>query len=112
MGDFYSYEGFGMKHFSDFDSKSLVGSSDLVKCSRCGSPRIVEFSGRCKDMCTIQFHGATLNNGTDTYEGYPVILGKGDNLEVSICIECGQVQGFDWPLDPEYYDFLTTPESE
>ena len=75
-------------------------------CSRCDSTNLATFSGRCKDMFGIDFQTQVLPNGEKTYEGYPIILGSGDDMEVTLCLECGQVQGFDkFPIQPaDWFD--------
>lgn len=56
-----------------------------MECSRCKSDRILHISARCKDQCTYEMKG---NEGY----GYPAMFGCGDNIEISVCLECGQVQ--------------------
>lgn len=66
-----------------------------MKCQRCQSPRILEFSGKCSDTfgCSI---GEKEHDG---YVPYDVGIGGGDYVEGKVCLECGQMQGV-FPLPP------------
>jgi hypothetical protein len=64
-----------------------------AKCKKCQSPRLAEILAKCSDCCQIVYNGAT-------YEGYPPedfgIGDGGDDVEITLCLNCGQVQG-KWP---------------
>ena len=64
-----------------------------AKCKKCQSPRLAEILAKCSDCCQIVYNGAT-------YEGYPPedfgIGEGGDDVAITLCLNCGQVQG-KWP---------------
>ncbi len=64
-----------------------------MNCSRCNSTRILYLSARAKDMHNYKF-------GTEEVFGsYACDFScDGDTTELDICMECGQVQGYTWPL--------------
>lgn len=66
----------------------------IEQCKRCGSTRIAEVSAKCSDLCSFKV-------GTRRIDYYvPEGVGLGNNsdcVEVSYCIDCGQIVG-DWPV--------------
>lgn len=71
----------------------------MVSCQKCESERILLVSGKVSDMCYASF-------GEAEHNGYvPCGVGVDDGedyLQVSVCLECGQVQG-EWPRpDPGF----------
>lgn len=76
------------------------------KCQRCSSDRVLDIEARCKDICHSTFKG---NTSCD----YPSTFGNGDNLDLSVCLDCGQVQEqFPLPLqpiEPGYVDLAEEP---
>jgi len=66
-----------------------------MSCQRCQSKRLAEVSGKCSDMCSAQI-------GTIEVSGYiprDLGVGGGDYLEITYCLDCGQLQGkFPLPL--------------
>jgi hypothetical protein len=66
------------------------------KCQRCESERVVR----------VHSHGVDRNNWklgngewSDGYLPHDLGIGGGDDLEMSYCLECGQIQG-KFPLPP------------
>jgi hypothetical protein len=72
-----------------------------MNCLKCQSTRSLEISARSKDQTTYTMNGRE-------YEGYAHWFGSGDELELTICLTCGQVQDeFPYPKiaeleEPEY----------
>lgn len=64
-----------------------------MKCQRCESTRILSAMGHCVDSFCASLDGRQ-------YDGYvPSKLGigrNGDDLEIKVCMNCGQLQGT-WP---------------
>jgi len=60
---------------------------------KCGSDRVLALYGKVSDRCCAVFKGAE-------HDGYPPSVGGicgGDDINVSVCLECGQVCGTDFP---------------
>lgn len=60
-----------------------------MKCHRCSSERILEFTAKCSD-CS----GSSI--GDFQKEGYvprDLGIGGGDYVEFNLCLDCGQMQG-------------------
>lgn len=64
-----------------------------MKCQRCQSERVAQVSARCSDLCFYSIGDVE----KDGYVPDNVGIGGGDNVEVSYCLECGQLQG-EWPV--------------
>jgi hypothetical protein len=66
-----------------------------MKCQRCGSERILFAQGKCSDLCF-----ARIGNSSKEHDGYVpkgLGIGGGDEIEVDVCLDCGQLQG-QWPV--------------
>ena len=60
-----------------------------MSCQSCKSDRVLSISAKCADLCGGTFKGKE-------FEGYAPSVNnicKGDYIDVTICLECGQVQG-------------------
>jgi len=64
-----------------------------MNCQKCASIRIAEFSAKCKDLGWAKIG----DSEKDGYLPYDMGVGGGDYLEISVCLDCGQLQG-QWPL--------------
>lgn len=63
----------------------------MVKCDKCKSERVIDFSAKCSDLCYTEYKGKE-------YYGYVPHIDNdiddcGDYLQPAICLECGKVQG-------------------
>lgn len=61
-----------------------------MSCSRCGSKLLLRLNAKCSDACFAKF-------GDLEHEGYvPSIkgLGRGDYINLEVCVACGQLQNF------------------
>jgi len=61
--------------------------------SECDSDRILSLRGKTSDLCFTDYDG-------ESYEGYVPSgagVGGGDYIDVSVCLDCGKVQG-DFPV--------------
>lgn len=67
-----------------------------MKCQRCGSNRLAEISGKSSDCNSIDIEGKKF----DGYVPNDIGIGGGDYIEMSWCLDCGQIQG-EWPVYPE-----------
>ena len=60
---------------------------------KCGSTRIVEILAHCSDC----FNAVRLDTG-QTYNGYVpegLGIGKGDDVQIVYCLDCGQIQNWE-----------------
>lgn len=60
-----------------------------MKCKRCSSERILFVQAHCRDLCFMRI-------GEKEHDGYVLGgfgIGAGDDVEIDICLDCGQVQG-------------------
>ena len=67
-----------------------------MTCQRCDSDRILDVISHAADK-----HAITINGYHPAPDYLPDDLGLGhggDDLDISVCLECGQLQG-DFPLD-------------
>ncbi len=80
-----------------------------MKCTRCHSPRILKIRARAKDMHDYEFMGEQLEGS------YAVDFSEdGDTTKIDVCMTCGQVQGYAWPLVSvgfEYCGFCGEPHA-
>ena len=60
-----------------------------MPCQRCNSNRIAYVSSHASDLHYVQINGKEHSG----YLPYDLDLGGGDDLEMEICLDCGQVQG-------------------
>ncbi len=64
-----------------------------MNCSRCNDTRILYLSARAKDMHCYRFQGVKVD------DVYACDFSRDpDTTELEICMTCGQVQGYAWPL--------------
>jgi len=79
-----------------------------MSCQKCGSDRVMAIFAHAKDLHNWTWAG---KEG----EGYlPEIknIGSGDDVDIDVCLECGQVQG-EWPApDPEFGESLYEDEPD
>jgi len=59
----------------------------------CEHKNTVSVSGKCSDLAFVRYHDGTETDGYMPYPGFG--LGSGDYVEVTVCIDCGTVIGFD-----------------
>jgi len=64
-----------------------------MACQKCGSTRVMSFSGKCSDC----FGGSIGSKDFDGYVPHDMGIGGGDYVEGKLCLDCGQMQG-EWPL--------------
>lgn len=65
-----------------------------MKC-KCGSERIASLSGKTSDCCFTSIGG----NEVDGYVPRDMGVGGGDYIDLTYCLDCGQIQGkFPLPL--------------
>jgi hypothetical protein len=65
-----------------------------MKCKNCKSDRILTINAKCSDLCYITYKDV----GSDGYVPSGIRIGGGDYVDMSICMECGTVQG-KFPVD-------------
>lgn len=59
-----------------------------MSCKRCDSERLIRVYGKCSDCFVANYKG-------QEYEGYVldgIGIGGGDDMEFTLCLECGQIQ--------------------
>jgi len=70
-----------------------------MNCDNCESDRLLEVMAHCTDTCAMNYKGVE-------HLGYPPFdlnLGGGDDIEYTVCLDCGKIQGLSkWP-DPEFF---------
>lgn len=64
-----------------------------MNCQRCKSERVLAAGCKCSDMYNHTLKGQEY----DGYVPHDVGLGGGDYINISVCLDCGQLQG-EWPL--------------
>jgi hypothetical protein len=57
-------------------------------CIKCDSRRILYVRAKCSDQCYTAANGNEVNGYVPNDMG----LGGGDYIEISLCMDCGQVQ--------------------
>ena len=67
-----------------------------MNCQNCKSDRIMIVSAHCSDCCFIELD----NKEHDGYVPYGFGIGRGDNVKIKLCMNCGTVQGT-WPNNSE-----------
>jgi hypothetical protein len=67
----------------------------VMSCQRCNSERLCSACGKCNDT----FSAGVGNNNMEGYVPTDLGIGGGDYLEISYCLDCGQLQG-KFPLPP------------
>jgi hypothetical protein len=65
-------------------------------CQKCGSKRVLFVSGKCNDLCFVEYDDVEKDGYVPDHLG----IGGGDYIEIEVCMECGQLQG-EWPKDDE-----------
>lgn len=69
-----------------------------MNCESCNSTRLLEVMAHCSDRCVMSFNGVEY----DGYVPYDLNLGGGDDVEFTVCLDCGKIQGLSkWP-DPQF----------
>ena len=61
---------------------------------KCTTPRIATVSGKCSDLCFVTIAGKDYNGYVPSDMG----IGGGDMIQFTYCLNCGQIQGSDFPL--------------
>lgn len=75
-------------------------------CKQCGSERSAEVGGKVSDMCS-----ASVEGGWRQDQGYvpdDMNVGGGDYIEISFCLDCGQMDGR-WPAKTSMEDLSESP---
>lgn len=63
-----------------------------MSCTKCDGNRLLSVSGKSNDLCWAEVPHLGLES-----DGYaPIVKGvcHGDYVEVTVCLDCGTVQGF------------------
>lgn len=69
-----------------------------MSCKQCKSERVASILGHCVDRFVARLD-------SKEYEGYvphDMGLGGGDDIDIDVCLDCGQIQG-DFPVNPECF---------
>jgi hypothetical protein len=76
-----------------------------MSCQRCKSARILSVSGHASDC-----FGWSLGNRSDNgYLPSDFGIGGGDDIEIDLCLDCGQLQG-KWPMSKTNLEKPMEPE--
>lgn len=73
----------------------------MTNCQRCGSSRLCEVFAHSKDSSVVKFAG-------QEHDGYfPEIKNVcgNDDCDITVCLECGQLQG-EWPVENPTYSVM------
>lgn len=65
-----------------------------MSCTKCKSERVAHIYGKCSDMCVASMDDAE-------HVGYvpdDMGIGGGDDIDFDYCLDCGQIQGDEFPL--------------
>lgn len=63
--------------------------NESVSCQRCGSHRVAQAGGKCSDLG--YFYMGSIDH--DGYVPEGVGIGGGDDVDITYCLDCGQMQG-------------------
>lgn len=61
-----------------------------MECQRCGSARVLSAQGKCSDLCFARIGDGPEHDG---YVPKGLGIGAGDNIDIDLCLDCGQAQG-------------------
>ncbi len=64
----------------------------MINCQRCDSTRVVSLAAHCNDLCVVTYAG----KHSEGYVPSDLGVGGGDDVEIDVCLNCGQLQGT-WP---------------
>lgn len=78
-----------------------------MSCQKCSSMRIASVGGKCSD-CSWFVAAGKEHNG---YVPGGVGIGSGDYIELTYCLDCGQIQG-DFPISPDVVSEVFGEDSE
>lgn len=67
----------------------------MPACGRCGSRRLCSVTAKCSDMCSVEVG----DKETHGYVPGDLGIGGSDYVELTFCLDCGQIQG-GWPKPP------------
>lgn len=69
-----------------------------MSCDNCNSERLLSVMAHCSDCCVMNYK----EHEHEGYVPYDLGLGGGDDVEFTVCLDCGKIQGLSkWP-DPEF----------
>lgn len=71
-----------------------------MSCKQCNSERIMDIQGHCVDRFTATLDGKMF--GPD-YVPDDMGIGEGDDIEISFCLDCGQMEG-EFPIHPQFFE--------
>jgi len=74
------------------EDKSVLSESKKG-CQRCGSDCILQFSGKCSDLCWVKYKGVENDGYVPSGIGIDQNDGYGDYVQGDLCLKCGQMQG-------------------
>ena len=66
-----------------------------MKCQTCKSERVASASAHCSDLCAVSIG----QNEESDYVPRDMGIGGGDDMHITYCLDCGQIQG-KFPLPP------------
>ncbi len=61
----------------------------MAQCQRCSSPRLARILAHCSDMCSVDLAGRHEYG----YVPRGLGIGGGDDVQLTYCLDCGQIQG-------------------
>jgi len=84
---------------------------DVDNCKQCGGIRIMRISAKCSD----RFYACMGQTPDEVeYQGYVLSgagIGGGDYVEFDYCLDCGQIQGDQFPI-ADSFSTLVVRQSE
>ena len=69
-----------------------------TNCDSCNSHRLLDVMAHCSDCCVMNYEGKE-------HQGYvpdDIGLGGGDDIQFTVCLDCGKIQGLSKCPDPEF----------
>ena len=66
-------------------------------CNKCWNGRIMRVVAKCSDLGMFNYKDQAI----DGYVPRDLGIGSGDYLEFEYCLDCGQIQGSDFPISDE-----------
>ena len=78
-----------------------------MNCQRCQSKRVLVVYAHCSDCCSYGI-------GYAEHDGYvprDLGIGGGDDVEIEVCLDCGQMQG-EYPIKPSKLEQLDAEDED
>lgn len=72
-----------------------------MSCQKCESKRVMSLYGKCSDRSN-----SSMQEFDHEHDGYTPHINNvcgGDDIDITVCLDCGQLQG-EWPLEKTEFE--------